>query len=210
VSVAYSAGDDDAGDDGHEGEVGDPGLALNSHEIGEDGCEEGRRGADGLVERDGEVAQRDVPGDDGAAEDEAERSDLRELEAGAYELHGHDAKTGDGGIGEQGAGGHVTHGEEDGVLEAVVAEEVLVEQEHADVGGVPGGDEPHGEEAAGARRGPRAARRRRGAALGRHGSVVAAARIWLEGGAGVKLGMGGWVARRRWVFGREPAFMGGM
>jgi len=70
----------------------------------------------------------------------------------------------------------VAHGEEDWVLEAVVAEEVLVEQEHADVGGVPGGDQPHREEAAVPRRGtPRAAGGRRGAALGRHGSSVAAA-----------------------------------
>lgn len=64
-----SAGDDDAGDHGHEGEVGDPRLALDSHEVGEDGGEEGRGGTDGLVEGDGEVPQRYVPGDDGAAED---------------------------------------------------------------------------------------------------------------------------------------------
>jgi|UniRef100_A0A804RB18 hypothetical protein len=139
-AATYAAGDDDSSNDGHEGEVGDPRLALDGHDVREDGGKEGRGGADGLVEGDGEVAQRDVPGDDGAAEDEAERGDLGELDAGAHELHGHDAQPGDGGVGEQGAGGHVAHGEEDGVLEAVVAEEVLVEQEHADVGGVPGRD----------------------------------------------------------------------
>jgi len=129
-----AAGDDDSSDDGHEGEVGDPGLALDGHDVGEDGGEEGRGGADRLVEGDGEVAERDVPGDDGATKNEAERGDLGELDAGAHELHGHNAQPGDGGVGEQGAGGHVAHGEEDGVLEAVVAEQVLVEQQNPDVG----------------------------------------------------------------------------
>lgn len=43
----------------------------------------------------------------------------------------------------------MAHGQEDGVLEAVVGEEVLVEEEDADVGGVPAGDEADGEETGG-------------------------------------------------------------
>lgn len=162
-----AAGDDNAGDYWDEGEVRDPGLALDGHDVGEYGGEERGGGADGLVEGHGQVPERDVAGHDGAAEDEAERGDLGELDARAHELHGHDAEPGDGGVGEERAGGHVAHGEEDWVLEAVVAEEVLVEQEHADVGGVPGGDEPHREEPP-VGRSSRAARRRRGAALRRH------------------------------------------
>lgn len=38
------------------------------------------------------------------------------------------------------------HGEEDGIAVAVDAEEVLVEEEDADVGKVPGGDDEGGEE----------------------------------------------------------------
>ena len=56
----YSAGDDDTGDDGHEREVGEEGLALDGHEVGEDGGEEGGGGADSLVEGDGQVAEGDV------------------------------------------------------------------------------------------------------------------------------------------------------
>jgi hypothetical protein len=144
----YTAGDDDAGDDGHECEVGEEGLSLDGHDVREDGGEEGGRGADGLVEGDGEVAEGDVTGDDGGAEDGAERGDLGELEAGAGELHGDDAEPGDSGIGEEGAGGHVAHGEEDGVLEAIVAEQILVEQQNPDVGRVPRRDQPHREETA--------------------------------------------------------------
>lgn len=45
------------------------------------------------------------------------------------------------------------HGEEDGVAEAMEAEEVLVEEEDADVGEVPGGDNGGGEDARGEREG---------------------------------------------------------
>ena len=70
--LSYPAGDDDTGDDGDEGDVGEPGLPLEGHEVGEDGGEERRGGADGLVEGDGQVSERDVAEDDGDAEDEAE------------------------------------------------------------------------------------------------------------------------------------------
>jgi hypothetical protein len=144
----YAASDGDACDDGHEREVGEEGLSLDGHDVGEDGGEEGGGGADGLVEGDGEVAEGDVAGDDGGAEDGAESGDLGELEAGAGELHGDDAEPGDSGVGEEGAGGHVSHGEEDRVLEAIVAEQILVEQQHPDVGRVPRRDQAHREEPA--------------------------------------------------------------
>jgi len=75
------AGDDDAGDDGDESEVRDPGLPLDGHDVGEHGGEERGGGADGLVEGHRQISERDVAGDDGAAEDEAERGDLGELDA---------------------------------------------------------------------------------------------------------------------------------
>ena len=131
------AGNDDAGDDGDEGEIGEPGLALEGHDVSEDGGEEGGGGADGLVKRDGEVAERDVAEDDGEAEDEAEGGDLEELEAGADGLHGDHLEPGDGDVAEEGASGHVTHGEEDRVLEAIVAKEVLVQEQHPNVRRVP-------------------------------------------------------------------------
>ena len=49
-------------------------------------------------------------------------------------------------VAEQRTSGHVAHGEEDGVLETVVAEQILVEQENPNVGGVPGGNEADREE----------------------------------------------------------------
>lgn len=142
------AGDDDPGDDGDESEVGKPSLALERDEVGEDGGEEGGGGADGLVEGDGEEAEGDVAEDDGDAEDEAEGGDLEELDAGSDGLHRDHLHPGDGDVAEEGAGGHVAHGEEDRVLEPVVAEQVLVEQEDPDVGGVPRGDQPDREESA--------------------------------------------------------------
>ncbi|ONK64274.1 uncharacterized protein A4U43_C07F23960 [Asparagus officinalis] len=94
------------------------------------------------------VPQRDVPADHRSAEDEAQSSDLEELEPRSDGLHRDNLEPSDGYVAEEGAGGHVTHHEENWVLEAIIREEVLVEEEDADVGGVQGGDQAHGEVAA--------------------------------------------------------------
>lgn len=140
LNPTHPGGDDDAGDDGDEGGVGGASLAASRDGVGEEGGEEGRGGADGLVERYGEVAERDVPRDDGGTEDGAEDGDAGELRPGP----GGGAASGGGGgavvvgeRGEEGAGGHVAGGEQDWEAEAVDGEEVLVEQEDPDVGGVP-------------------------------------------------------------------------
>nr|GMC64699.1 hypothetical protein B296_00027044 [Ipomoea batatas] len=78
----YSSGDDNAGDDGDKGGVGDPGLPLTSDKVGEESGEKRRGGADGLVEGDREVAKGNVAADDGGAEDDAEGGDTEELGAG--------------------------------------------------------------------------------------------------------------------------------
>ena len=61
-------------------------------------------------------------------------------------LEGDELEEDDGEVAEDGAGGHVAHGEEDGEFETVVGEEELVEEEDADVGGVPEEDEGGDEE----------------------------------------------------------------
>lgn len=132
-----STGDDDAGDDGDEGGVSEPGLALEGGEVGEEGGEEGGGGADGLVEGDGEVAERDVAADDGGAEDEAESGDLQELRPGFERLERDDLEEDDGEVAEDRAGRHVTHCEEDWEAEAVVGEQELVQEEDSDVRRVP-------------------------------------------------------------------------
>lgn len=134
-------GDDDARNDGDESTIGNPSLSLEGHEIGEEGGEKRGGGTDGLVERDGEVTEGDVAADDGGAEDDAESGDLEELGAGFEVLEGDELEEDDGDVAEDGAGGHVAHGEEDWELESVIGEEELVEEEDADVGGVPGDDE---------------------------------------------------------------------
>lgn len=153
----YPRGDDDAGDDGDERAVRCAGLPARGDGVREDGGEEGRGGADGLVEGDGEVAEGDVPGDDGGAEDGAEHGDPGELAPGAA-AGGRGGGGGGGarararGVGEGGeerAGGHVAGGEEDGEAEAVDGEEVLVEEEHPDVGGVPRRHQPRRDEPGG-------------------------------------------------------------
>lgn len=130
-------GDDDAGDDRNEGNIRDPSLPLDSHEISEDSREKGRGGANSLVKRDGQVPKRDIPTNDGSTEDEAESGDLEKLDPRAHGLHGHNAEPGDGYIAEQRAGGHMAHGEEDRVAESIVGEQVLVQKEKADVARVP-------------------------------------------------------------------------
>ena len=140
--MCYPASNDDASNDGNQRNVREPRLPLERHQVSENGGEKRRGGADGLVKRDREVAQRDVAENDGDAEDEAEGGDLEELEARPHRLQRHHLEPGDGDVAEQGAGGHVAHGEEDRVLEPVVAEEVLVQEEHPNVGAVPRRHQP--------------------------------------------------------------------
>lgn len=128
---------DDTSNDRDKSTIGNPSLSLKSHEIREERGEKRRRSTDGLIERDGEVTERDVTADDGGAEDDAESGDLEELGARFEVLERDELEEDDGDVAEEGAGGHVAHGEEDGELEAVVGEEELVEEEDADVGGVP-------------------------------------------------------------------------
>lgn len=142
------AGDDDSSDNRNEGDVGEPSLPLESHKVGKDGGEEGRGGANSLVERHREVTEGNVAEDDRDTEDEAESGDLEELNPGSNGLHRDHLHPGDGDVAEQRAGGHVAHGEEDRVLEAIVAQQVLVQQQNPNVGGVPGGDEPDREKPA--------------------------------------------------------------
>ena len=82
-------------------------------------------------------ASGDIAEDDGDAEDEVEGGDLEELEFGTDGLHGDHLEPGDGNIAKEGVGGHVAHGEEDRILEAIVAQKVLVEEQYPNVGGVP-------------------------------------------------------------------------
>lgn len=149
VSVTDPTGDDDAGDNRNERNVSEPGLLLDSHKISKHSGEEGRSRAYCLVEGHREIPKRDIPSDNGATEYEAEGRYLKKLDARAHGLHGHDAEPRNGYVAEQRAGGHVAHCEEDRVAEAIVAQKVLVEEENADVGRVPGGDEPDGEQPAG-------------------------------------------------------------
>lgn len=128
------AGQDDSEDDGEEGGVDLGGLLLAGDYAGENGGEKRRGGADGLVEGDGEVAEGGVAAHDGEAEDGAEGQDLEELPPGDDVLTWHDLEEVYGDVAVGGAGDHVEHCEEDWVAVAVVAEEVLVQQQHSDVG----------------------------------------------------------------------------
>lgn len=75
---------------------------------------------------------------------------LEELDARSKRLQWHRLHPGNGEVAEERASRHVAHGEKDGVLEAIVAEQVLVEQQNPNVGGVPRGHQPDREQAAGA------------------------------------------------------------
>ena len=142
----YPTCNDDSSNNRNKREVSEPSLPLERHKVGKNGSEEGRGGANGLVKRHGEVAERDVPEDNGDAENEAESRDLEELHLGSKGLQRHDLHPRYGDVTEQRARRHVAHGQEDWVLEAVVAEQVLVQEKHANVGGVPRRHQPHREE----------------------------------------------------------------
>lgn len=134
-------GQNDPKDDGQKREVNPGGLPLASDEEGENGGEEGRGGADGLVEGDGEVAERGVAADDGEAENGAEGEDFEELATGLDVLGRNDFEEEDREVAVEGTGEHVEHGQEDGEAEAIEAQEVLVQEEDADVRQVPGQDD---------------------------------------------------------------------
>lgn len=68
------------------------------------------------------------------------------MDAGSNGLQRNDLQPSNCNVAEQRTSGHVAHGEEDRVLETIVAEQILVEQEDPNVGGVPGGNEADREE----------------------------------------------------------------
>ena len=139
--ISHPACDDDPRDNRNERHIGKPSLPLQGHKVRKDSSEKRRRSPNSLVERDGQEAERDVAEDDRHTKNETESRDLEELDSRPNGLHGNHLHPRDGHVAEERASGHMAHGEEDRVLEPVVAEQVLVEQEHPNVGGVPGGDE---------------------------------------------------------------------
>ena len=131
------ASDNDAGDNRHEGEVGEPGLTLERNEVSEDGSEERRGRADGLVKGDREEAEGDVAKDDGDTKYEGESRDFEKLLSRSDSLHRHHLHPRNGDVAEQRTRRHVTHRQEDRILETIVAQQVLVQQQYADVRRVP-------------------------------------------------------------------------
>ena len=144
----YPTGDYNSGDDRNQRKVSEPGLSLHRHQVSKHRSKEGCRRPHRLIERDGQVPQRDVPTDDGSTEDETQSGDLEELDPRSDGLHGHELHPRDCDVAQQRAGGHVAHSEEDWVLEPIIAQQVLVEEEDADVGEVPGGDQANREKSA--------------------------------------------------------------
>ena len=134
------AGNHDPENDGDKSEVDERLLPLAGEHESKDGGEEGSSGPHCLVEGDGDVTQRGVAADDGEAEDGGEGGDFEELAPGGDLLERDEAEPVDGGETVDGAGDHVDGGEEDRVLIAVDAEEVLVQEKDADVGEIPGRD----------------------------------------------------------------------
>ena len=93
-----------------------------------------------MIKKNRNVTERSVAAHDGEAEERRECKNLQKLTAGEDVLTRHDAGDVDDGGAVGGAGEHVRHGQEDRVAEAVVEEEVLVQEEDSYVGAEPGGD----------------------------------------------------------------------
>ena len=122
----YPTGNNNTSNNREESEVSQPSLPLKRYQIRKHGREKRRRGADRLVKRDRKEPEGDVPEHHRHAENEAQRRDLEELDAGSDRLHRDHLHPRDGHVAEQRARRHVAHGEEDRVLEPVVAQQVLV------------------------------------------------------------------------------------
>ena len=144
----YPARDYNSSDDRNQRKVSEPGLSLHRHQVSKHRSKEGRRRPHRLIERDWQVPQRDVPTDDRSTEDETQSGDLEELDPRSDGLHGHELHPCDRDVAQQRASSHVAHSEEDWVLEPIIAQQVLVEEEDADVGVVPGRNEADREESA--------------------------------------------------------------
>uniref|UniRef100_M4E5N8 Uncharacterized protein n=1 Tax=Brassica campestris TaxID=3711 RepID=M4E5N8_BRACM len=86
------------------------------------------------------VTDRSVAAHDGEAEDRRECKNLQKLTAGEDVLMEHDSGDVDHGGAVGGGGERVRHGQEDRLAEAVVEEEVLVQEKDSNVGPEPGGD----------------------------------------------------------------------
>ena len=134
---------DDAEDDREQGDVHLARLLLAHDEEREQRGEEGGGGADGLVEAHRDEAKGDVAADDARDEHHRQHSHLHEVAPRLESLPRGDAGGADRER-EREASDHVARGEEDGELETPHAEQVLVEQDHADVAEVPRRDHQHG------------------------------------------------------------------
>lgn len=142
----YPTCNDHPGDNWDQCSICDPGLPLQCHQVGEERRKEWRSGADGLIERDRQVPEGDIPTDDRAAKDDTKCRDLEELWPGSDGLERHKAHENNGNIAEDSTGRHVAHGEEDWVGECIVGEKELVEEEDSYVGEVPRYDQYEDEE----------------------------------------------------------------
>lgn len=140
------AGNDNPGDDRNERNISEPSLSLQGHQVSKNSGEKRGGGSNSLVERDRKIAKRNVTKNNGDAEDKAEGGDLKELNARSNSLKRNKLQPRNCNVAEQRTSGHVAHGEEDRILETIVGEQILVEQENPNVGGVPGGNEADREE----------------------------------------------------------------
>lgn len=145
---SYPTCNDDPCNNRNESEISEPSLPFERHKVGKHGSEERRGGPNSLVKRDRQIPQRNVPKHHRNAEHETQRRDLQELDPGSNGLHRHHLHPRNCDVAEQRTSGHVAHGEEDRVLEAIVAEQVLVQQQNPNVGWVPGRHQPDREQAA--------------------------------------------------------------
>ncbi|KAL4290448.1 hypothetical protein GQ457_14G024560 [Hibiscus cannabinus] len=143
---AYPTGNDNPSNNRDEGNISKPSLPLQRHQVGENRREERRRSADGLVKTHRQEPQGDVPEHHRHAKDQTQGRDLQELDPRSNRLHGDHLHPCNRDVAQQGTSRHVAHGQEDWVFEAVIAQQILVQQQDTNVGRVPGCYQPDREE----------------------------------------------------------------
>lgn len=146
VCSSYPTSNNDPSNNRDESNVSEPSFPLHRHKVSKNRRKERRGGPNSLVEGNRQIPKRNVTKDNRNTEDKAKSSNLQKLDPRSNRLHRNHLQPSNRNIAKQRASRHVAHGQEDRVLEPIVAQQILVQQKNTNVGGVPRSYKPDREE----------------------------------------------------------------
>ena len=140
--MSYPTSNNDASNNRDESNISEPSFPLHRHEVSKNRRKERRGSPNSLIERDWQISKRNVAKDNRNTKHKAKSRNLHKLDPRSNSLHRNHLQPSNRNIAKQRASSHVAHSQEDRVLEAIVAKQILVQQKNANVGRVPGNDKP--------------------------------------------------------------------